>query len=557
MSHFAERLAALQPERARGRRWVFVAYDQLNDGLSPLATTPPNELGIVLIESPGKAARRPYHKRKLALVLANLRHFALEQAARGVAVRHVVDPNGYAGALRQLVAELAPGRGIEHVTPAERELRVELAPLVADGSLRSLPHDGWLTTRADFDASGGPPWRMDVFYRHVRKRTGVLMERGAPVGGRLSFDAENRERWDGEPAAPAPPTFPIDPIKREVGDLVERVFSSHPGTIRLEDLPATKADAEAQWRFALRACLPQFGPFEDAMSTRSRQLFHARIAGLVNLHRLLPRRVLTDALAAKIPLASKEGFVRQILGWREFVKHVHDATDGFRTTPASVLGASTALPPAFWPGAPSGLACLDHVVKTVWEDAWSHHITRLMILSNIATLLDVSPRELTDWFWVAYEDAYDWVVEPNVLAMGTFGAGPVMTTKPYVSGSGYVAKMSDYCGECAFDPKTSCPLTRLYWAFLARHHDALAGVARMHVPLAALRKRPAKERERDRATFAHVRTALARGERLSPRAEAETAPDRAPAPGRPAARAASTRSSPRPRASGPPRARRP
>jgi deoxyribodipyrimidine photolyase-related protein len=538
---FSARLSSLQPKAQGARRWVFVAYDQLHDGLGPLSTIAPHELGIVLVESRAKAARRPYHRRKLALVLANLRHFALEQASRGVAVRHVVSDGDYASALASVVGELEPDRGFLAMVPAERELRMELEPLVADGRLRYVPHDGWLTTREDFDASGPPgAWRMDAFYRHVRRRTGILMHGGAPVGGKFSFDAENRARWDGEPEAPSPPTFPVDPVKREVVDLVERAFAHHPGAVRVEELPATKNDAEAQWRFALRACLPAFGPFEDAMSVRSRQLFHTRIAGLLNLHRLLPRRVVDDVLFADLPLPSKEGFIRQVLGWREFVKHVHDATSGLRTTTTCALGAAAPLPPAFWPGAPSGLRCLDHVVAAVWEDGWSHHVTRLMVLANVATLLDVSPRELADWFWVAYEDAYDWVVEPNVLAMGTFATGPVMTTKPYVAGSAYLARMGDYCDGCAFDPRTSCPLTRLYWAFLARHEAALARVPRMHVPLAALRKRTAAQRARDAATFERVRDVLARGDVLTPGASPENAPAPAPRAAPPAGRAATT-----------------
>ena len=515
-------------ERLRGSRtrktWVFVPYDQLNDGLGTLAERAPEDVGILLVEHPGKAARRPYHRQKLALVLANLRHFALEQAARGVAVCHVVaGAEGYSGAVAALAREVGPV--IVH-EPAERELRAELARVPA-GLITHRPHTGWLTTEAHFAAAGGPPWRMDTFYRAVRRATGVLMERGRPVGGRWSFDADNRRPWRGEPPAPAPPRFVPDEITREVGALVEARFFGHPGTLELEALPATAADAERAWRWAQAACLPSFGPFEDAMSTRSTGLFHTRIAPLVNLHRLLPARVLADVLASDAPLASREGFVRQLLGWREFVRHVHRATDGFRALPGarraaddagaspSALGAARALPPAYW-GAPSGLACLDHVVADVWREGWSHHITRLMVLGNLATLLDVSPRALTDWFWVAYVDAYDWVVEPNVLAMATFGAGDVMTTKPYVAGAAYVDRMSDLCDGCAFDPARDCPLTPMYWAFLERHAGALAGVQRMQVPLAALRKRPAARRAEDAAVFARVSEALARGEVVRP-----------------------------------------
>ncbi len=522
-------------ERARGARrrrtWVFVPYDQLSDGIGTLAHHDPADVGVLLVEHPGKAARRPYHRQKLALVLANLRHFALEQAARGVAVRHVVaDGGGYAGAVTALAREVGPV--IVH-EPAERELRVELAT-VPPGLVVHRPHDGWLTTRAQFDAAApnGPPWRMDGFYRQVRRATGLLMDGDKPAGGRFSFDGDNRQPWRGEPAPPAPPRFVVDEITAEVGALIEARFADHPGALDLGALPATADDAEAAWQWALTTCLPWFGPFEDAMTVRSSGLFHSRIAPLINLHRLLPARVVADVAGSAAPLPSREGFIRQVLGWREFVRHVHVATDGFRQVPGvpaadgapSFLGADRPLPPAYW-GAPSGLACLDHVVADVWREAWSHHITRLMILGNIATLLDVSPRVLTDWFWVAYADAYDWVVEPNVLAMATFGAGDVMTTKPYVAGAAYVHRMSDYCRGCAFAPDRDCPLTPMYWAFLARHADALAGNQRMAVPLAALRRRPAERQAADAAVFAAVAATLAAGQPLRP---APTDPSPAP-----------------------------
>ena len=182
MSAFGESLSQRQPAIGEGRRWVFVAYDQLHDGIGPLAHESADELGVVLIECRRKAARRPYHKQKLALVMTNMRHFALEQAARGVAVRYVDAGDGdYAETLRSLVREL--GR-IRVMRPAERELREELQPLLVEGVLEEVPHDGWLTTAADFAAIKGPPWRMDAFYRQVRKRTGVLMEGGKPVGGK-------------------------------------------------------------------------------------------------------------------------------------------------------------------------------------------------------------------------------------------------------------------------------------------------------------------------------------------------------------------------------------
>lgn len=523
MRAFTSALAACQPPRRDDRRWLYVPYDQLTDQLGPLSRHPPDTLGVVLVECPEKAGRRPYHKQKLALVIANLRHFALEQARRGVAVHHVVSSGGYAEALRAAADTLGP---LTMMAPAERELRVELAPLVEAGLIRVRPHEGWLTTADDFHGAVGeaPPWRMDAFYRAVRRRTGILMADGKPLGGRFSLDGENREPWSGDPPAPTPPRFTPDAITEEVGALIEARYGDHPGALDLTALPATAEDAARLWRWAKAACMTHFGPYEDAMSSRERGLFHTRIAPLLNLHRLLPQQVIEDVARLDIPLNSQEGFIRQILGWREFVRHVHRATDGLRRLPdgaypeadPSHLGASTPLPPVFWGGAPSGLRCLDLVVEDVWAEGYSHHITRLMILSNLATLLDLSPRALTDWFWVAYTDAYDWVVEPNVLGMGTFAAGDLMTTKPYISGAGYIHKMSDYCEGCRFHPKRDCPVTPLYWAFLGRHRPQLEGNMRLKLPLASQKKRREALKAEDARIFEYVQATLGGGEALTP-----------------------------------------
>jgi deoxyribodipyrimidine photolyase-related protein len=548
VSFFLRQLKDLQPP-TRTRRWLYVPYDQLSSALGPLAREPADELGIVVVESTWKAERRPYHRQKLALLLANQRHFALEQAQRGVAVRFVATQRSFGAAVREVAEELGPLRVME---PAERELRVDLAPHVADGLLEVLPHEGWLTSRDQFEASqpGGPPYRMDAFYRGVRRDTGILMEEGKPLGGKYSFDAENRKPWKGQPPAPQPPSFRPDEVTREVLELVEERFGHHPGTLDPEHLPASRRDARRVLRWARGECLPHFGPYEDALSEHSRSLFHTRLAPLLNLHRLTPREVLDEALGAELPLTSREGFVRQVLGWREFVRHVHVATDGFRTLEGrrvpsddepgdggwsawsgetwagteavegldggarpSFLEAHGSCPPAFW-GRPSGLRCLDRVVEDVWNDGYTHHIPRLMVLANLATLLDVAPREITDWFWVAFADAYDWVVEPNVLGMGTFGAAELMTTKPYVCGAAYLDRMGDFCRACRFDPKKDCPITSLYWDFLARKRSKIADNPRLRMPLRSLEKRTAAQREHDARVARRARRRLATGEEL-------------------------------------------
>jgi deoxyribodipyrimidine photolyase-related protein len=276
------------------------------------------------------------------------------------------------------------------------------------------------------------------------------------------------------------------------------------------------------------------------MSTQHPDLFHSLTSPLVNLTLLRPRQLVEDVAeahaAGRVPLASAEGFIRQLLGWREFIRHIHEATDGFRkfaTTlgaPCPVSGtwegaapnhlnAHRNLPPVYW-GTPSGMACMDTVIAGVVANGWSHHITRLMVLSNLATLCGFSPRQLTDWFWFAYIDAYDWVVEPNVLGMATFADGGLTATKPYVSGAAYINKMSDFCGRCALNPKLtlgpgSCPFTALYWSFLERNEPALAPLNRMAMPLATMRKRSSADRDALRQRAELAITQLERGERIT------------------------------------------
>lgn len=521
MKHFLGQLKQINPS-PQGRRWLYLPYDQLSDQFGLLAREKPEELGIMLIENPHKAARRPYHKQKLAWILIHQRQFALEQAARGVCVDYRVG----------LYAEEFKKRPCEVARPAEWELRQELA------GQEFLRHEGWLTSRDQFLALGDPPWRMDAFYRKVRQDTGILMHNGKPLGGKYSHDAANRLPWKGQPPAPQPPRYPDNWLKQEVQELIQGHFSRHPGQLDISVIPATLEEIEHYWQWVQSECLPHFGPYEDAMSASEPGLFHSRLSPLINLHRLTPGRVLQDTLRLDLPLPCKEGFVRQLLGWREFVRHVHESTDGFRSlwpeskieaeggwnqwtgqqwgaekagADPNFLGADAPLPPAFW-GQPSGLNCLDSVVADVWREGWSHHITRLMVLGNLATLLGYSPRQLADWFWVAYIDAFDWVVEPNVLAMGTYAAGNLMTTKPYVSGAAYIDRMSDYCKACQFDPKKNCPITPLYWAFLQRHRDHLATNPRVKVILKNLERR---DLEADAQLREEVRAQLQQGKKLT------------------------------------------
>ena len=525
------------------RQWIYLPYDRLTDRTGPLHDTPAAEAGLILVESAAKGHRREYHKKKIALLLSNERHFALEQAARGARILYAAEQGTHGDGLLRLQREyhLPP---IMLMKPAERELRIDLEHACARGlRLNEIEDATWLSTEADFDAvfklktnTSGQyelpgAFIMDRFYRAMRKKTGILMQHGKPIGDTFSFDVENRQSYKNQVPVPTRPSFKPDAITREVLDLVEREYPHTFGVLEGFDFPVTASQCDAFWKFALDQLLPTFGPYEDAMRDDQLELFHSKTSALVNLSRILPRDLVTDTAAAyakgKIPLASAEGFIRQVLGWREFMRHLHRVTDGYRILPGSravfteqrnaapldaytgaapsALHATRRLPAAYW-GAKSGLHCLDTVVQQVLHEGWSHHITRLMVLSNLATLCGVSPRELTDWFWFAYVDAYDWVVEPNVLGMSTYGDGGLTATKPYVSGAAYINRMSNYCGHCQYDPRKStgpgsCPFTALYWTFLERNQDFLGTNIRLAMPYNTLRKKTAAERQalRERA----------------------------------------------------------
>ncbi len=543
MTAFSEQVRRFEPtpDEARARRWIYVPYDRLHDGVGPLSDTLPEDAVVVLMESRGKGTRRNYHKKKLTLVLSAMRHFALEQGARGCRVVYGASPTSFSDGLMAL-QERWDWTEIVVNRPAERELRVELREAKEAGlRIRAVRDTAWLSTTEDFEAVFGRPeagaeerntqrvsgqrqYLMDRFYRYMRRKSGFLMEGEQPVGGSWTYDAENRKPYRGEVPVPERPSFPPDEITREVMALIERRFPEHFGSTEGFEMPVTRTEAERAWKFALEQMLPHFGPWEDAMSAAHPDLFHSLTSAPLNLTLLRPVDVVRDTLeafeAGKIPLASTEGFVRQLLGWREFMRHIHEATDGYRTVQKdgapSFLDAHRKLPPVYW-GQTSGMRCMDTVVAQVIDKGWCHHINRLMVLSNLATLCGFSPRELCDWFWFAYVDAYDWVVEPNVIGMSTFGDGGLTATKPYVSGAAYINKMSDYCGKCALDPRKalgpgSCPFTALYWSFLERNEAKLADNFRMRMPLNTMLKKTAKEREALRARAEEAIGMLARGE---------------------------------------------
>jgi deoxyribodipyrimidine photolyase-related protein len=310
---FVERILQFEPTPgdAAARRWIYVPYDRLHEAIGPLADTDPQAAVLVFLESRAKATRRPYHKKKLTLVLSAMRHFALEQAERGCRIVYGASASSFADGLLELQAKWNWSELLTNVA-AERELRVELRSAEQQGlRLRIVPDTAWLTTTEDFErifgsqapdaieaASPRRRYLMDTFYRAMRRKTGYLIERGKPMGGKWSHDAANRKPWRGQVAVPRRPTFAPDDITREVIAMIDERHPEHFGTTDGFDLPVTRADAETAWKFALTQLLPHFGPWEDAMSTAHPDLFHSMTSPALNLSLLLPRTLVEDAVEA-------------------------------------------------------------------------------------------------------------------------------------------------------------------------------------------------------------------------------------------------------------------
>ncbi len=493
---FLRAIRRFAPRPHRGpRRWVVVFYDQLRPR-HPLLSGPPADTGVLYIETTAKPARRRYHAQKLVLLLSAMRHDAEARGRAGHPVRYHVSDAWY----DEAIAEARERYGLEELhalEPAEAEVREPLRTL----AWLTLHPNTLFVTDATFYRRVFPnrgTRRLETFYRAARSATGLLMDGGVPAGGAWNYDAENRKAWKGDPPAPPTLTFTPDAVTREVMTLVATRYPASLGAVDGFAWPVTAEEAERAVDTFVVERLQWFGRFEDAMAADAPELFHSMLSAPLNLGLLDPldlcRRVDAAFRSGAVPLASAEGFIRQVLGWREFVRHVYEEHRAQYTT-ANALAADLPLPSWYW-GEPSGLHCLDTAVAQVLARGYTHHIPRLMVLSNIATLLGVDPQALNRWFWEAYVDAYEWVVTPNVVGMATWADGGIVGSKPYVSSGKYIQRMGpSLCAGCRFDPATTtgaaaCPLNHLYWDFLERHRARFAANVRMAVPLAALKKLP-------------------------------------------------------------------
>jgi deoxyribodipyrimidine photolyase-related protein len=330
---------------------------------------------------------------------------------------------------------------------------------------------------------------MEFFYRMMRQKTGLLMESGKPAGGRWNFDKENRKSADADLLMPRPLAFPPDKITREVIDLVQRRFGDNPGNLRHFDYAVTAEDAERQADSFFANALPKFGDYEDAMLTGERFLWHSILSPYINSGLLDPldlcRRAEREYLDGRAPLNSVEGYVRQIIGWREYMRGIywHEGPD---YVDRNFLGHTRELPSWYWTGE-TDMHCLSEVLAQTLKTAHAHHIQRLMVTGNFALLIRADPKQVHLWYLKVYLDAYEWVELPNTLGMSQFGDGGLLSSKPYVSSGAYINRMSDYCQHCRYDVtkrvgEDACPFNSLYWDFLARHREKLGENRRLAMP---------------------------------------------------------------------------
>jgi deoxyribodipyrimidine photolyase-related protein len=471
-----------------------VLGDQCARTLSALADLDPGRDVVLMAEVMGECTSVRHHRQKIALVLSAMRHFAQALAARGVRVDYVrLDDPDNTGTLRGEVVRAVRRHGAGRIVATEPgEVRVR-ADMAGWGEAAGVPVEIRDDTRficplSDFArwAEGRRRLRMEHFYRAMRRRTGLLMEGNEPAGGRWNFDAENRRRLPNELRPPAPFRAAPDAITRAVLDLVVRRFPDHWGELDAFAWPVTARDAEAALDRFLAERLTRFGDYQDAMAEGETTLFHSLLSTSLNLGLLAPldvcRRAEAEWRAGRAPLNAVEGFIRQILGWREYVRGLYwlRMPDYART---NALGADRSLPRFYWSG-DSGMRCLDAAVRQTRDLAYAHHIQRLMVTGNFALLAGIDPREVNDWYLCVYADAFEWVELPNTHGMALHADGGIMASKPYAASGRYIDRMSDHCRHCRYDVRASvgeraCPFNALYWDFLARHRARFEGNPRM------------------------------------------------------------------------------
>ncbi|WP_333989801.1 cryptochrome/photolyase family protein [Pseudomonas sp. S3(2024)] len=491
----------------QNRRLCLVLGDQLSFDLASLQTLDSERDTVLLVEVMEEASHVPHHPQKIALIFSAMRHFAQALRDQGVRVEYVTldDPHNSGsvpGELRRWQQRLQ----VEEVHVTEcGDWRLEQS--IRDCGLPIHWHADtrFLCSRAEFAAwaAGKKQLRMEFFYREMRRKSRLLLNGdGTPVGGAWNFDAENRKALPKGVKAPYPIRFSNDVITGEVLALVKARFSQHYGALDDFNYPVTHADAQALWEYFLDSGLAGFGDYQDAMASDEPFLFHARISAALNIGLLDLRQLCSDVESAywagRIALNAAEGFIRQLIGWREYVRGVYwlkmpDYALG------NAFGNNRPLPEFYWTGA-TQMNCMRQAIGQSLQHAYAHHIQRLMVTGNFALLAGIAPSQICEWYLAIYMDAFDWVELPNTLGMVMHADGGYLGSKPYCASGQYINRMSDYCRSCAYKVSEStadnaCPFNALYWHFLMRHGEQLRGNQRMAMMYKNLDRMPPARQE--------------------------------------------------------------
>ncbi|MFN4361920.1 MAG: cryptochrome/photolyase family protein [Hylemonella sp.] len=504
------------------RRLVLVLGDQLDPQASAFDGFDPAQDAVWMAEVAEESTHIPSGQPRTALFLSAMRHFAqaLRTLGRPLHYTRLDDADNRGSLAAQLVHDLAQLQPRELVLTAPGDWRV-LRALQAAAREAGLPLEirddrHFYTTVREFaaHAQGRKSLRMEYFYREQRRRHGVLMDGNEPAGGRWNYDSDNRQPFgpDGPGFLPQPPRFAPDAITQEVLTLVRTRFADHPGTLATFAWPVTREQALQALQAFITERLPHFGPWQDAIWPGEPWLYHAQLGAALNLKLLNPREVVAAAEAAyragQVPLASAEGFIRQILGWREYVRGIYwTQMPGYLEQNA--LDAHQPLPAWYWDGR-TDLACLRDAITQTLQHGYAHHIQRLMVTGLYALLLGVEPREIHAWYLGVYVDAVEWVELPNTLGMSQHADGGLMASKPYIASGKYIERMSPLCRGCRYDPaqrtgERACPITTLYWDFLLRHEARLAANPRTALQVKNLARLDATERQAVQERAAAIR----------------------------------------------------
>ncbi|MEM8541436.1 MAG: cryptochrome/photolyase family protein [Pseudomonadota bacterium] len=471
----------------------FVLGDQLSRNISVLRDVDRANDIIFMCEVLEEATYVLHHKKKLAFIFSAMRHFAETLKAEGFAVVYrrldEHDAGDFTDALSRAVQHHSVSKVVATEASEYRVLQAQTAwadKLGIQIDLRA--DDRFVATKAEFNAwaDGRKELRMEYFYRKMRRKTGFLMEGDAPVGGKWNYDKENRTPPKDHMVFPERPHWPSDAITQDVLRLVKDRFEGHFGSLEAFEYPVTRADALEYLSWFTSNALSDFGTFQDAMVEGEALMYHSHLSGLINIGLLDATECCETAETAYrngvAPLNAVEGFIRQIIGWREFIRGVYwlkmpDYAD------SNQLNATRALPEWFWSGN-TNMNCLRQSILETQQNAYAHHIQRLMVIGNFSMLAGLEPTQVQNWFLLVYHDAYEWAEMPNVVGMALYADGGVFASKPYASSGAYIEKMSNYCENCSYSVKKkngpkACPFNYLYWNFLGENRSKFASNQRM------------------------------------------------------------------------------